>query len=67
MTMIQVDKTWIYSFGGVSQNYNRNSKNLVVERINTQLLQDNPADIYMNQAVIWEEICLSSDVYTSCC
>jgi hypothetical protein len=35
MTMVKVDRTWLYSFGGVSQNQLRNSRNLVVERLNT--------------------------------
>ena len=36
MTMMKLDKTWIYSFGGATNNYNDPSQDLELERLNTQ-------------------------------
>ena len=77
MTTIKVDRTWLYNFGGVSFNYQRNQKNMVVERLDTRRLKDAPRhpeanpkeddDSSPNMLVTWEEVCIASDVFTSCC
>ena len=56
MTMLLMDKKWIYSFGGVNFNSNLNddSKGIEVERLNTSLNQK------------WEKFDIKSD-FLRCC
>jgi hypothetical protein len=56
MTMLLMDKKWIYSFGGVNFNnhLNDDSKGIEVERLNTSLNQQ------------WERFDIKSD-FLRCC
>jgi hypothetical protein len=35
MTMMVMDKTWIYSFGGATMNFQKDLKNFEIERLDT--------------------------------
>lgn len=40
MTMVVLDKTWIYSFGGASSDFNGDPNGFEVERLNTDLIKE---------------------------
>ena len=38
--MMVLDKTWIYSFGGATNDFNGNPNGFEIERLNTELIED---------------------------
>lgn len=54
MTMMLLDKTWLYSFGGATIYFRDDLKNFEIERIDTQKLDK------------WERIVVNCD-QKSCC
>jgi hypothetical protein len=42
MTMIVVDKNWLYCFGGLNQLFKPNQTNQPIERLNTIFLDNGP-------------------------
>ena len=68
MTMIKVDSVWLYSFGGVCSNYIRFAQNTVVERLNTEKINEVGLDLVNEKNnVQWQEICVKTNEFTSCC
>ena len=67
LTMIVVDHTWLYCFGGVGNYEIVDNTFQVIERLNTATLREEDAFSEHNKYVCkWERIDLPSK-YQSCC
>ena len=59
-TMMVMDKTWIYSFGGASNAFESEQNILEIERLNTADIDD------PTKTAKWEQFTFKSD-YVRCC
>ena len=67
LTMIVVDNTWLYCFGGVSDYGPTHWGSQVIERLNTAILKDDHHSSEHNKHLCkWQRVDLKSR-YETCC